>query len=406
MAAPAHILDGYKVLDFTQYIAGPTATRMMAGMGAEIIKIELAPSGDRTHELPYIKHGRSGYYIQQNLGKKSICVDIKNPAAVALIKALIAKVDVLVENFAPGVIARMGFDYETVKALNPKIVMCSISTFGQQGPLAHLPGYDFIAQAYSGITSMIGEPDGPPFFPTAALGDVSTGVNAALAIVSALLYRERTGAGQLLDIALLDAYFNCHHTAVQMYSLSGGRIKLTRGGKHLSYGAPCSMYRGRNHYIVIIGGVEHQWRQLCDAMGRADLKEDARFCTNADRVAHTEELYEIIQGWLTTFPSDDAIMARLNQFRVPAAPVLSAEEAINHPHLRERGTVMRFHDQLIGDIDLPGFPLKFSAFPDALPLTAPTLGEHNGDILERYLGYDSARVEALERSGALYRKRV
>jgi crotonobetainyl-CoA:carnitine CoA-transferase CaiB-like acyl-CoA transferase len=284
--------------------------------------------------------------------------------------------------------------------------MCSISTFGQSGPLAHLPGYDFIAQAYSGITSMIGEPDGPPFFPTAALGDVSTGVHAALAIVSALLYRERTGEGQLLDIALIDAYFNCHHTAVQMYSLSGGRIKLTRGGKHLSYGAPCSMYRGRDHYIVIIGGVEHQWRQLCAAMSRPDLAEDSRFRTNADRVEHTEELYEIIQGWLTSFPSDDAIMARLNEYRVPAAPVLSAEEAINHPHLRERGTITRMRDQLVGEIDLPGFPLKFSAFPKDLELQAPTLGEHNSEILKRYLGYDAERVEELERSGALHHKLV
>jgi crotonobetainyl-CoA:carnitine CoA-transferase CaiB-like acyl-CoA transferase len=406
MAVPRHILDGYKVLDFTQYIAGPTATRMMAGMGAEIVKLEIAPAGDRTRELPYIKDGRSGYYVQQNIGKKSICVDIKHPAAIALVKELITKVDVLVENFAPGVIARMGFDYATVKALNPKIVMCSISTFGQSGPLAHLPGYDFIAQAYSGITSMIGEPDGPPFFPTAALGDVSTGVHAALAIVSALLYRERTGEGQLLDIALIDAYFNCHHTAVQMYSLSGGRIKLTRGGKHLSYGAPCSMYHGRDHYIVIIGGVEHQWRQLCAAMSRPDLAEDSRFRTNADRVEHTEELYEIIQGWLTSFPSDDAIMARLNEYRVPAAPVLSAEEAINHPHLRERGTITRMRDQLVGEIDLPGFPLKFSAFPKDLELQAPTLGEHNSEILKRYLGYGAERVEELERSGALHHKLV
>lgn len=406
MAAPRHILDGYKVLDFTQYIAGPTATRMMAGMGAEIVKLELAPAGDRTRELPYIKDGRSGYYVQQNVGKKSLCLDIKQPGAIALVKELIPKVDVLVENFAPGVIARMGFDYATVKALNPRIVMCSISTFGQSGPLAHLPGYDFIAQAYSGITSMIGEPDGPPFFPTAALGDVSTGVHAALAIVSALLYRERTGEGQLLDIALLDAYFNCHHTAVQMYSLSGGRIKLTRGGKHLSYGAPCSMYRGHEHYIVIIGGVEHQWRQLCEAMRRPDLAEDPRFRTNADRVAHTEQLYEIIQGWLTSFPSDDAIMARLNEYRVPAAPVLSAEEAINHPHLRERGTVTRMRDRLLGEIDLPGFPLKFSAFPKDLELHAPTLGEHNREILERYLAYGTEQVAELERSGALYSKLV
>jgi CoA:oxalate CoA-transferase len=404
MAAPRHILDGYKVLDFTQYIAGPTTTRIMAGMGAEIVKIEIAPAGDRTRELPFIKEGRSGYYIQQNIGKKSICVDIKNPTAIAVLKELIPKVDVLVENFAPGVIARMGFDYDTVKALNPKIVMCSISTFGQHGPLSNLPGYDFIAQAYSGITSMIGEADGPPYFPTAALGDVSTGVHAALAIVSALLHRERTGDGQYLDIALIDAYFSCHHTAVQMYSLSDGRVKLTRNGKHLSYGAPCSMYRGRDHYIVIIGGVQHQWLQLCEAMNRPDLAKDPRFLTGADRVTNTEELYEIIQGWLTSFPSDDAIMARLNEFRVPAAPVLSAEEAINHPHLRERGTVTRMHDQVLGEIDLPGFPLKFSAFPNDLELQAPTLGEHNGEILKRYLGYANERVEELELSGALHSK--
>lgn len=404
MTVPRHILDGYKVLDFTQYIAGPTATRMMAEMGAEIVKVEIAPAGDRTRELPYLRDGRSGYYVQQNVGKKSICVDIKNPAATQLLKELTAKVDVLVENFAPGVIARMGFDYATVKAINPKIVMCAISTFGQDGPLAHLPGYDFIAQAYSGITSMIGEPDGPPYFPTAALGDVSTGVHAALAIVSALLHRERTGEGQYLDIALIDAYFNCHHTAVQMYSLSDGRIKLTRGGKHLSYGAPCSMYRGHDHYIVIIAGVEHQWRQLCEAMGRPDLAQDQRFRTNADRVAHTEELYEIIQGWLTSFPSDDAIMARLNQYRVPAAPVLSAEEAMNHPHLRQRGSVTRVRDRLLGELDVPGFPLRFSAFPEGLELEAPTLGGNNGEILSRYLGYSRDKVEELERIGALYSK--
>src|SRR5579863_3153966 len=255
MRRPTHVLDGYTVLDFTQFIAGPTVTRMMAQMGAEVIKVEIAPAGDRTRTLPLVRDGRSGYFVQQNIGKRSLCLDVKNPAALAILWELAAKVDVVVENFAPGVIGRMGFAYETVRALNPRIVMCSVSTFGQQGPLAHLPGYDFIAQAYAGITYMIGEADGPPYFPAAALGDISTGVHAALAIVSALLHRERTGAGQLLDIALIDAYFNCHHTAVQMYSLSDGRIKLTRSGKHLSYGAPCSIYRGRDHYIVILGGV-------------------------------------------------------------------------------------------------------------------------------------------------------
>lgn len=406
MAASAHILDAYKVLDFTQYIAGPTASRMMAEMGAEVIKVEIAPDGDRTRELPYLKNGRSGYYVQQNRGKLGICLDIKRPEALAILRELVAKVDVVVENFAPGVIGRMGFDYPTVAALNPRVVMCSISTFGQKGPLAHLPGYDFIAQAYSGITSMIGEPGGQPYFPMAALGDVSTGVHAALAIVSALLHRERTGKGQYIDIALLDAYFNCHHTAVQMYSLSGGQIKLTRAGKHLSYGSPCSIFRGHDHYIVIIGGVEHQWRQLCAAMDRRDLSEDPRFRTNADRVRNNDVLFDIIQGWLLSLPSDDAIMARLNEYRVPSAPVLSIEEAINHRHMRERGTVARAHDRILGDLELPGFPLKFSEFSENSDLEAPLLGEHNADILRRYLGYDAERIAGLERTGVLVSRAI
>ena len=405
MARP-NMLEGYKVLDLTQYIAGPTATRMMAEMGAEIIKIELPTAGDRTHELPHIKNGRSGYYVQQNLGKKSLCVDVKSPEGLAIVKQLVTKVDCLTENFAPGVIARMGLDYAAVKALNPRIVMCSVSTFGQTGPLSHLPGYDFIAQAYSGITSMIGEPDGPPYFPMAAIGDVSTGVNAALAIVTALLHRERTGEGQYIDVALLDSYFSCHHTAVQMYSLSGGEIRLTRSGKHLPYGAPCSMYRGHEHYIIIIGGMEHQWRQLCQAMGRPELADDPRFRTNAERVKRQEELFEIIQGWLTSLPDDNAIMARLNEHRVPAAPVLSIEEAINHPHLRERGTVRGVHDPLAGRMELPRFPLRFSAWPANREIEAPTLGRDNRDILRSYLGFTDDRISQLERDGILYAEQI
>ena len=406
MTNPRHVLDGYTVLDITQYIAGPTATRLMAEMGAEIIKIEIATSGDRTHELPLQKQGRSGYYVQQNLGKKSVCIDLKHAAGLNVIKELLARSDVFVENFAPGVITRMGLDYSTVVALNPRIIMCSISTFGQSGPLSHLPGYDFIAQAYSGITSMIGEKDGQPYFPIAALGDVGTGTNAALAIVAALLHREKTGMGQYLDIALLDSYFYCHHTAVQMYSLSEGRIKPTRSGRHLPYGSPCSIYRGHQHYIIIIGGVEHQWHQLCAAMSRPDLAVDPRFSTGAARVDNMEALFDIIQGWLLSLPNDEAIMERLNKFRVPSAPVLSVEETINHPHMRHRGTVTQVHDQILGTVDLPGFPLKFSAFPENLKLEAPLLGEHNSEVLSRVLGYPPERIEELNRAGVLFSRRI
>jgi CoA:oxalate CoA-transferase len=401
---PTHVLDGYKVLDFTQFIAGPTVTRMMAQMGADVIKVEIAPDGDRTRVLPLYRDHRSGYFVQQNLGKRSLCLDVKNPAALAILKDLVAKVDVVVENFAPGVIGRMGLDYETVRALNPRIVMCSVSTFGQQGPLAHLPGYDFIAQAYSGITYMIGEADGPPYFPGAALGDVSTGVHGALAVVAALLHRERTGEGQYLDIALLDAYFHCHHTAIQMYSLSGGAIKPERTGHHLSYSAPCGMYKGHQRYIIIIAGVEHQFAQLCEAMGRPELVSDDRFRTSPRRVENRPELSRIIEGWLAAMPSDEAAMERLAEYRVPAAPVLSPDEALKLPHLRQRGTVATVDDPILGSFDLPGFPLHFSSFPEPAGGGAPMLGQHNEEILSDYLGYSHERVGELEGAGILHRK--
>lgn len=181
-----HVLDGFKALDFTQFVAGPTVTKLMAEMGAEVIKVEFAPDGDRSRGIPYVRDQRSGYFVQQNRGKMSLCVDSRNPAGKAILRDLIPKVDILVENFAPGVIARLGFDYENVRKLHPKIIMCSVSTFGQTGPLANDPGYDFIGQAYAGVTSLSGEEGGPPYPPMLAIGDVSTGVHALAAIACAL----------------------------------------------------------------------------------------------------------------------------------------------------------------------------------------------------------------------------
>jgi crotonobetainyl-CoA:carnitine CoA-transferase CaiB-like acyl-CoA transferase len=401
---PRHVLDGYKVLDFTQFIAGPTVTRMLAQMGAEVIKIEIAPDGDRTRSLPLIRDNRSGYFVQQNLGKLSLCLDVRHPAGLEILKQLVPKVDVIVENFAPGVIGRLGFDYPAARSLNPRVVMCSVSTFGQEGPLAHLPGYDFIAQAYSGITYMIGEQDGPPYFPGAALGDVSTGVHAALAVVAALLHRERTGKGQFLDIALLDAYFHCHHTTIQMYSLSGGAIKPRRSGHHLSYSAPCGIFKGHEKYLVIIAGVDHQFRQLCDAMGRPELAADARFKSSSDRLQNLADLITIIEQWIATMQNDEAVLQRLAQYRVPAAPIISPDEALNLKHLRERGTVTTVDDPILGSFDLPGFPLHFSGFPEPAGGGAPTLGQHNREILTGYLNYATERISELERAGVLRRE--
>ena len=403
MAELKHILDGYKVLDFTQVLAGPTVTRLMAEMGAEIIKVELAPNGELSRGLPYLRNGRSAYFIQQNRGKKSLCIDARHAKGLAILKQLVKQVDVLVENFAPGVIGRLGLDYGSVKDLNPKIVMCSISAFGQSGPLSHLPGYDYIAQAYSGITSMIGEKDGQPYFPLPGIGDVSTGVHATAAINGALLYRERTGQGQYVDIALLDAYFHCHELNVQMYSASGGDIKPTRSGTQHYAICPSGLYKGRETYVFIMA-LPHQWPSVCQAIGRPELADDPRFVDNEARLQNTEAVVRILEDWIASQPSDAVALRALEEARVPVAPVLSVEQAVNHPHLRQRQTVRTVTDRAFGEFQIPGMPLRFSEFPDLLPLEAPFLGEHNAEILHRYLGYAAEQVRALEEEGVLKRE--
>ncbi|MGH7931815.1 MAG: CaiB/BaiF CoA transferase family protein [Candidatus Binataceae bacterium] len=396
-----HVLDGYKVLDFTQFVAGPTVTLMMAEMGAEVIKVELVPGGDPSRTWPVIKNQRSGYFVQHNRGKQSLCIDARSPAGSAILRELVRKVDVVVENFAPGAIARLGFGYETVKALNQRAVMCSISAFGQQGPLATEPGFDWCGAAYAGILYMVGMPDGPPITPTAAIGDVSTGVHALSAIAFALLYRERTGHGQYLDCALLDSYFHYHEASVQLQTLSGGAIMPKRMGGHAIYTAPAGVFRGHQTYFIIFAQIDHLWVRLCEAMKRPELVSDPRFATNAARCEHLNELIELIEGWLQSLPSDDVAMAVLKDNRVPYAPILTLEQAINHPHLRQRGTVRRVRDRILGEFDVPGFPLRFSEFPFTLDLEAPTLGEHNAAILSRHLSYSPDQVLALEANGIL-----
>jgi crotonobetainyl-CoA:carnitine CoA-transferase CaiB-like acyl-CoA transferase len=395
-----HVLSGYKVLDFTQHIAGPTATRLLVEMGAEVIKVELAPDGEPSRRAPYIK-GRSGTFIQQNRGKKSLCVDGKNPEGLTLLKRLVPHMDVLIENFAPGAIARLGLDYETVKALNPRLVMCSISALGQKGSLASKPGYDFIGAAYAGILDMNGDPEGPPSFPGMAIGDASTGVHAVAAIACALLYRERTGKGQYLDISLVDAYFHYHETSVQAYSLSGGTYQPRRVGSHYPLYAPVGMFKGKSHYLVIMAPTDHQFAAVCRAMSKPELISDPRFVTNAQRSENRVALIRIIEDWLASTPNDDEAIRLLEEQRVPVAPVLSVVEAMNHSHLRERQTIRTVTDRVAGQLQLPGFPLRFSEFPQMLDLEAAFLGEHNQEILQNYLGYSAEQVKELEARGVL-----
>ena len=400
MSQMEHVLTGLRVLDFTRALAGPTCTRMLAEMGAEVIKVEPAPKGDMSRAAS-VYNKRSLFFVQHNRGKKSLCVNLRDARGMALVAELVRHVDVVVENFKPGVMADMGLSYDRLRELKSDIILCSISALGQTGPLAHKPGYDYIAQAYAGVTSMIGDEDEPPYIPLVGLGDVNTGVHGALAVLAALRHRDRTGRGQHLDVALLDVYYHFHEINVHQVRASGGKIKPTRVGRHMTYLCPGGVFRATGGHVVIMGFFHH-WPDLCRAMERLDLIEDPLYSTDLARLERREEVVKLIEEWLQRFPDVTSAVAHLERFDVPVAPVLSVAETLDHPHLRARGTVRTIRDAVYGgEIDVPGFPLKFSDFPEELPLTAPTLGQHNRDILTTYLKKTPEDVDRLRAEGVL-----
>jgi crotonobetainyl-CoA:carnitine CoA-transferase CaiB-like acyl-CoA transferase len=395
-----HLLTGIRVLDFTRALAGPSCTRMFAEMGAEVIKVESAPNGDMTRQVAKYRADRSFYFVQQNLNKQSVCIDFRKPEGMALVRELVTQCDVVVENFKPGVMASMGLDYASLQALRSDIILCSISALGQSGPLSSKPGYDYIAQAYSGVTSMIGERDESPCIPLVGLGDVSTGIHAAFAIAAALLHRGRTGRGQMLDIALLDCYYHYHEINVSQYSSSNGEIQPTRNGRHVGYVCPAGVYKGSGGDVMIMGFLHH-WPDVCRAMQREDLISAAGWATDAERLERLDEVIALIETWLKTFADVDSAIAALEACGVPCAPILSVAETVNHPHLIERGTVRSITDPIAGEFKIPGMPIKTSEYPADAAYVAPTLGQNNAAVLQALLGKSADEIAELTASGVL-----
>ncbi len=313
---------------------------------------------------------------------------------------MIPKIDVVVENFAPGVIAEMGFGYEALKKINPRIIMCSISVAGQTGPLSYKPGYDYMGAALAGITDQLGEPDRAPIVPPMAIGDISTGVAAAMAVGFALLHRERTGEGQMLDASLIDTYFHMHELSVPVVSLRPGKFEPKRSGAMHPTGAPCGVYKANDGYVLLIVQ-QHEMRRLLRAMERPDLPTDARFKTNARGSRTTRRCARLSKDGCELSRSRRRASPLLDRERVPCAPVLKLAEAMAHPHLRGRKTVRRVNDAAIGEFDIPGMPVKFSAWPDRTDVKASRMGADNAAIVGELAELSPADIDALARAGVL-----
>ncbi len=409
MANSPRMLEGYRVLDFTQFVAGPVCTSLMAEMGAEVIKLEIAPGGDRTRaaglkprDPEHANTTHSSYFLQHNHSKLSFAIDIKHPAAHDLIMSMVPKVDVVVENFAPGVMKRMGFSYEDLKKVNPKLIMCSVSMAGQTGPLASKAGYDYIGQAYAGVTDGLGEPGQAPIVTTMAIGDVSTGVASAMAVGFALLHRERTGEGQYLDASLLDTYFHMHEANVPSVSLRGDNFRPTRNGSTHPTGCLSGVYKCGEGFIFVCV-TPHQWGQLVKGIGMPELLTDERFKSAKLRFRNDAALKKILDDWFAKFANRDDALSVLDKERVPCAPVLSLNEAMKHPHHNQRKTVRWIKDPILGTVAIPGVPVKFSAWPDRTELRTARLGEDNEKVLREVLGLSRAQIGGLYANGVLVR---
>ncbi|MCP3856618.1 MAG: CoA transferase [Actinomycetia bacterium] len=394
------MLDGVRVLDLTQYLSGPTATLLLAGMGAEVIKIEPGPGGDAARQLPIVEGDTSSYFVQQGRGKQSVCLDLGTDEGCRIVAELAGECDVLVENFGHGVLEKRGLDHTALRATHPELIYASISAFGRTGSMAHLPGYDLIGQAFGGAVALTGEPDGSPIASAAPIADVGAGYMAFAAIGHALFDRTRTGQGCWLDVSMVESVFMMHPFQIQGPSVTEGAKRLRRSGRHFGSVPPAGTYKGPEGWLVL-QVLAPQWKRLCEAAASIDLAADDRFTTQRGRADNRDDLVEMIENWMQTFPSDQALMDHLEAHRVPAGRVLDPADAHQVDWFWERGAIAEVQDPTFGTVRVPGFPIHVDGEVLDPSRPVPGLGEHGDAVLGDVLGYDSARIGQLRSDGIL-----
>jgi len=397
------LLSGVKVIDFTQYLAGPSATRLLADLGADVVKIERAPDGDLGRKIHLVPPGISAFFIAASAGKKSFGVDFQQPQALEIVRELVRQADVVVENYSPGVMAKYGLDYESLKKINPRLIMCSVSGFGQDGPYAKYTSFDIIAQAQSGVMSMTGEPDGPPEYVGNYFGDPNAGIHGALGICAALFSRTMTGEGQYIDVSQLESLVYLDYINFPLYLMSQGEIRPHRFGGDFFNICPYGVYQAKQGYIAF-AVAEHQWPPLVKAMGMAELATDPRYATQVARCARRPEVRKYIEDWLQTFADDETPLKILYEARIPVAPVLDIPGAAAHPQIKARELFQELPHPILGATPVAKSPFHLSTTSADIPFRAPFFGEHNEEILQNRLGYTPEQIAQLYREGVIVRE--
>jgi len=401
-------LAGLRVFDLSRILAGPTCTQLLGDLGADVIKIERPGAGDDTRKWgpPYLKGkdggdtGESGYYLASNRNKRSVTIDISKPEGQALAKRLIARCDVMVENFKVGDMARYGLGYADLKDSQPKLIYCSISGFGQTGPYAPRAGYDMLAQGIGGLMSVTGEPDRPPMKVGVGIADVMCGMYASTAILAALHHRDKTGFGQYIDLSLLDTQV-AWLVNVGLNYLTSGQVPQRIGNEHPNI-VPYNVLPSSDGFIILAVGNDAQFRKFCDFAGAPELAKDPRFVTNEQRVKNRRAIYELLPE-VTRRKTQREWIEGLATRGVPCSPVNTVDQVFADPQVKAREMRLTMPHPLSGEgtVDLIANPIRFSGTPVAYRQAPPYLGQHSEEVLTELLGLDEAGIAKLRGDGAI-----
>jgi CoA:oxalate CoA-transferase len=385
-------LSGVKVLDLTRVLAGPFCGMILADLGAEVIKLERPGTGDDSRAYGPFINGESVYFMSINRNKKSVTLNLKKQEGKQIFKDLVKDIDVLVENFRPGTMERLGLGYEELKTINPRLIYAACTGFGYTGPFKNRPAYDAVIQAMGGLMSITGFPDGKPTRVGTSIADIVTGMFCAIGVLAALRKREATGRGEFIDVAMLDSVVAILENAIARYEVTG-EIPKPLGNRHPAI-FPFESFETQDGDILIAAGNDQLWGKLCQVLGRPGLAEDERFKTNPLRGQNVDEMKQILDGILSTKTVEEWVKI-LDEAGIPCSPVNTIDKVLNHPQIIAREMIVKVSHPKTGDVRIPGCPIKISF--ESVPIgPAPVLGEHTEEIMTKWLGITPDEIAKLK----------
>lgn len=395
MAKP---LDGLRVIDLTRVLAGPFSTMLLADMGADVIKIENPKGGDDSREFGPYKNGLSAYYMGLNRSKRSVTMNLKEEKAKEMLKTLVKDADIVVENFKPGTMKKLGLDYEVLKQVNPKIIYAASSGFGQTGPYSSRAAYDLIVQGMSGFMSITGFDKEHPVKSGSSIADIFAGVFTTIGILAALEHRNKTGEGQMVDVAMLDCMVATLENAIAFYDCYE-KSPEPIGNVHRSI-APFASFPTSDGLVNVCVGNDDLWRRFCEVVGMEEFVADPRFADNKKRVENFKDLSVIISE-RTAKKKTAEWTAALDAVKVPCGAIMNVEQVVNDPQVKARDMIVEMDHPEAGKLRVPGVPIKFSATPAGIKCPAPGLGQHNVEIYKELLGMSKEEVDQLKEKGVI-----